>query len=119
TITEANLINYTDMAIQYGTDGTFKAIFHAMPQGFDSEGEIVSPWRVTLIASDLTGLVNADVIQDLCPPPAPELANAEWIKPGRAAWHWMVTGGPRLNQQHQWVDWTQQLSFDYYLIDDG
>ncbi len=31
----------------------------------------------------------------------------------------MVTGRPLLNQQPRWVDWTKQLGFDFYLIDDG
>ncbi|RYG71448.1 glycoside hydrolase family 97 [bacterium] len=118
-ITEANLVDYSDMALGTGEAGTFNAVFNKNPQGWSNEGDIVSPWRVTMVVPDLNGLVNSDLITNLCPPPPPELANAAWIKPGRSNWHWLVTYGPRLEQQRQWVDWTQQLGFEYYLIDDG
>ena len=43
--------------------------------------------RVILVAPDLNGLVNSDVIQACCPPPDPKLfpdgANTDWCKPGR------------------------------------
>jgi len=74
---------------------------------------------VTLLAENLNTLVNCDVIQSLCPPPAHDLTEAKWIQPGRSVWHWMVTGNPKREAQHQWVDWTRQLGFEYYLIDDG
>ena len=118
-LSEANLVNYSDMALQVLAPATFGATFDKNAQGWDANGEIVSPWRVTLLADDLTALVNSDILRNLCPPPAPELANAAWIKPGRGNWHWMVTGRPQFAVQKQWVDWTKQLGFEYYLIDDG
>lgn len=118
-ITEANLVNYSDMALGTGEAGTFNAVFDKDPQGWSNEGEIVSPWRVTMVVPNLNALVNSDLITNLAPPPSPELANASWIQPGRSNWHWLVTYGPRLNEQRDWVDWTQQLGWEYYLIDDG
>ena len=118
-VSEANLINYSDMALRVGDGGALSAVFDKDPQGWTTEGEIVSPWRVTLLAPDLTALVNSDILRNLCPPPAPELRDAAWIKPGRGTWQWLVTGHPQLAAQHQWVDWTKQLGFEYYLIDDG
>ena len=118
-LTEANLVNYSDMALQTGSGRDFSAVFPHDKNGWKTDGEIVSPWRVTVLAPDLNGLVNSDMLRNLCPPPAPELANASWIKPGRSTWHWMVTGRPILSAQNQWVDWTKSLGFEYYLIDDG
>ena len=118
-LSEANLVNYSDMALRVEKDGVLRAFFDKDANGWATEGEIVSPWRVTLLARDLNALVNSDIVRNLCPPPAPELANAAWIAPGRSTWHWMVTGRPVLADQRRWVDWTQQLGFDYYLIDDG
>ena len=118
-LSEANLVNYSDMALQVLAPATFGATFDKNAHGWDASGEIVSPWRVTLLADDLTALVNSDILRNLCPPPALELANAAWIKPGRGNWHWLVTGRPQFAVQKQWVDWTQQLGFEYYLIDDG
>jgi alpha-glucosidase len=118
-ITEANLVNYSDMAMGTGGAGEFKAVFNKDPQGWTNQGEIVSPWRVTMVVPDLNTMVNSDLITNLAPPPSPELANASWIQPGRSNWHWLVTYGPRLEEQRQWVDWTNQLGWEYYLIDDG
>jgi alpha-glucosidase len=118
-ISEANLVGYSDMALQPSGANRFRALFFHDKAGWSHEGEIVSPWRVTLFSPNLNGLVNSDIIRNLCPPPAPELQNAKWIAPGRSTWHWMATRAPKLPAQRQWVDWTSRLGFDYYLIDDG
>lgn len=118
-ITEANVIGYTDLAIQAGSDQSLKALFHADPKGWSTDAEVVQPWRVAILARDLNVLVNSDILRSLCPPPSSELANAGWIKPGRAVWQWWSSGAPKLDEQRQWVDWTRQLGFEYYLIDDG
>ena len=117
-MSEANLVNYSDMSLKV-SGRSVVANFANDSDGWKTEGEILTPWRVTLLAPDLSALVNSDLLRNLCPPPAPALANANWIQPGRSSWHWIVTGRPRLNAQRQWVDWTKQLGFEYYLIDDG
>jgi len=118
-MTEANLINYSDMALASSGPNGFKALFHDNPSGWDQTGDIVSPWHVTLLAKDLNTMVNSDLIKNLCPAPAPELANAEWIKPGRSIWHWLTGGSPKLEEQHAWIDGTKAMGYEYYLIDDG
>jgi alpha-glucosidase len=118
-MTEANLIHYSDMALaSSGLDG-FKAVFQDDPNGWDNDGMIVSPWRVTLLAGDLNALVNSDLIKNLCPPPPPELADATWIKPGRCIWHWLTGGSPKLAEQTAWVEGARNMGYEYYLVDDG
>lgn len=118
-MTEADLVDYSDMSLL--VDGnSFKAFFHNDQGGWDADGEIVSPWRVTILTSDLNALVNSDIIKNLCPPPAPELVNASWIRPGRSTWGWLSCYcGPKLDEQKAWVDRTRELGYEYYLIDDG
>jgi alpha-glucosidase len=117
-MTEADLINYSDMSLL--ADGnSFKAFFRNSQKGWDVTGEIVSPWRVTVLAADLNTLANSDIIKNLCPPPAPELVNAPWIRPGRSIWHWLTGGGPKLGEQKAWIDGTKAMGYEYYLIDDG
>lgn len=118
-LTEANLVRYTDMALRPRIDGSFGVLLRNDDQGFDWDGDILTPWRVALLAKDLHSLVNSDVIQALADAPAKELANADWIKPGRAAWHWRVTFQPKFDQQKQWVDYAAALGFEFYLVDDG
>jgi alpha-glucosidase len=118
-MTEANLIHYSDMALYSSGVAGFKAVFHDDPSGWDQAGDIISPWRVTLLAPDLNTLVNSDLIKNLCPPPAPSLAHASWVKPGRSIWHWLTGGSPKLAEQPAWVDGTKELGYEYYLVDDG
>ncbi len=118
-ITEASLVDYTDLAVKSAGGRALKAFFHAEQGGWKTDGEVIQPWRVTLIARDLNALVNSDLLRNLCPSPSPELVNADWIKPGRAAWNWWSTPSLIYNQQHQWVDYAKQMDFEYYLIDAG
>jgi len=118
-VTEANLLNYTDLGVQVAPDHSLSAYFHASQTGWTTDDAVVQPWRVTLLARDLNALVNSDLIRNLCPAAPPELAKADWIQPGRSSWQWWSSGGPIYSEQHQWVDWTKQLGFEYYLIDEG
>jgi alpha-glucosidase len=118
-LTEANLVGYSDMALRAAGGRTLAAFFHADKAGWKSEGEIVSPWRVTLVARDLNTLANSDIVKNLCPPPPPELSAATFYKPGRAVWHWWSSGDPEWKDQRWWYDSTRALGFEYYLIDDG
>ena len=120
-ITEANLLNYTDLGVQAAGDHSLHGIFHARPDanGWTTDDAVVQPWRVTLLARDLNTLVNSDIVRNLCPAASPELAKAKWIQPGRSSWQWWSSGDPVYSQQHQWVDWTKQLGFEYYLVDEG
>jgi alpha-glucosidase len=118
-MTEANLINYSDMDLQVTGATTFQALFYDSPHGWTQHGDLITPWRVTVITKDLNGLVNTDVIKNLCPPPSDDLANATWIKPGRTIWHWLTVFHPKLPDQHDWIDGTAAIGYEYYLIDDG
>ena len=120
-VTEANLVNYSDLGVQVASNHSLHAFFHARPDGtgWTTDDAVVQPWRVTLLARDLNALVNSDLVRNLCPPALPELAKAAWIQPGRSSWQWWSSGGPIYSEQHQWVDWTKQLGFEYYLIDEG
>jgi alpha-glucosidase len=119
TISEAAVVDYGDLAITRGADGLLAGSLYADPQGWQTDAAVVQPWRVTIVARALTGLVNSTLVQNLNPPPSPALAGADWVRPGRSTWQWLAIGDPLESDQHQWVDWTKKLGFDYYLIDDG
>ncbi len=118
-VTEADLLNYSDAAVQAGSDHSLRVCFHADKTGWTTDAAVVQPWRVTLLARDLNALANSDLIRNLGPAASPELAKADWIKPGRSSWQWWSIGAPRFNDQQQWVDWTKALGFEYYLVDEG
>lgn len=120
TLTEALVKDYGDLAVTLGESGALEGRLYADPTGWSTNDEVVQPWRVTIIARNLTELVNTTLVENLNPPPASAaLVNAEWIKPGRSAWQWLSSGDPVESEQHQWIDWTSQLGFEYYLIDEG
>jgi alpha-glucosidase len=119
TLTEAALKDYGDLGVRRGADDALDGELAADPDGWTTDDEVVQPWRVTIVARDLTALVNTTLVQNLNPPPDPASAQTEWIKPGRSVWQWMAVGSPRQDDQQQWVDWTSELGFEYYLIDDG
>lgn len=119
-ITEANLYNYTDLAVKATAPCRLQAFFHADTKGFTQKGESLTPWRVTLVARDLNTLVNSDIVKNLCPPPAdPTLADKDFCRPGRCIWQWLPAGSPVYEQQRDWYEKTKALGFEYYLIDDG
>ncbi len=119
-VTEANLLNYTDLGVQVSDDHSLRAYFHARQDrdGFTTDEAVVQPWRVTLLARDLNALANSDLVRNLCPASS-ELSTAAWIQPGRSSWQWWSIGDPKFDDQHQWVDWTKDLGFEYYLVDEG
>lgn len=119
TISEAAVVDYGDMGITPDADGVLRGALYADPKGWTTDAAVVQPWRVTIVARDWTRLVNTTLIQNLNPPPSPALAKADWIRPGVSSWQWLAIGAPKENDQHQWVDWTRQLGYPYYLVDEG
>ena len=80
----------------------------------------ITPWRV-LILGDLATIVESRLVDELAPPVRPELANADWVRPGRAAWSWWSDfySGAQLERQTHFVDVAAQLGWEHLLIDCG
>ena len=119
SFTEALVKDYGDLAVKLGEGGALEGVLYADPNGWITDSEVLQPWRVTIVARTLTDLVNTTLVENLNPPAASDLTKADWIKPGRSAWQWLAAGDPVESEQHQWIDWTSQLKFEYYLIDEG
>ncbi len=124
-ISEARLFNYSGMTLRSDGAGLFLAAFQDDPGGWDHTGEILSPWRVAVLARDLDALVNSDVIPALCDPPDPALfpegINTDWIKAGKAPCTWMVYGndGAQWDRQKWFVDVAAATGCEYLLVDAG
>jgi alpha-glucosidase len=122
-ITEAALFNYSGMTLRAGEPRQLVAVFEDDKE-WEPEGAVTSPWRVVLVAPDLNGLVNSDIIANLNEPPSSELAHADWIRPGRGFWHWWSGtignwDSVAYDRQKAWVDQAANFGFEYYLIDAG
>ncbi len=124
-ITEGCLYRYSGMTLKADTAETLKAVFQDDPDGWDHDGEIVSPWRVTVIAKDLCALVNTDLINSLGEAPDPQLfpkgAKTEWIKPGKGVCTWAVfkNDGAQWHRQKWFIDTTSAMGCEYLLLDGG
>ncbi len=89
-------------------------------------GEIITPWRILMLASDLNGLVNNGIIKNVSNPPDPTLfpqgEKTDWIKPGRSIFTWLVQGGAdRLSQAtyRKYIDGASELGLESIVLDDG
>jgi alpha-glucosidase len=139
SITEAALFNYSGMALQADGRGAFTlALGHKHPISYPYRlrysndiarvtnaapisGVITSGWRVVMIASDLNGLVNCDIVHNLCPPPDarlfPQGMNTDWVKPGRAVWKYVDGGANTFEEMKNFSRWAGELGFEYHVIE--
>lgn len=132
SISEADCETFSDMAfVRNGNQ--LKATFPFAKSGWDIEqiaddkssvlagtyqGYKVSPWRTTIVARNLTDLVNSDLLMNLCPAPATG-TDFSWVQPGRCLWQWWSVGSPVYEDQKNWYDAAAKLKWEYYLVDDG
>ncbi|KQY31064.1 alpha-glucosidase [Caulobacter sp. Root487D2Y] len=87
--------------------------------------DIVSSWRVVMVAPTAGKLIESSLVATLNPPTA--LADTRWIKPGKAAWDWwngpVVSGVPKAGMNDAtikaYIDFAAANGLDYMLIDDG
>jgi hypothetical protein len=124
-ISEAALYRYSGLSLRPVGNAQFKAAFEDDPTGWPHDGQVLSPWRVMVLARDLNALVNSDVIAALCDPPDPTLFpegfDTTWIKPGKAPCTWMVFGndGAQWDRQKWFVDVAAASGCEYLLVDGG
>lgn len=89
------------------------------------ENEIVTPWRVLMLAGDLNGLVNNRILSQVSDEPDrtlfPKGKDTEWIKPGRSIFTWLVEGDDRLSvaNHKKYVDGAAELGLQSVVVDDG
>ena len=67
-LTEALVKDYGDLAVKLGEDGALEGQLYADPKGWTTDKEVVQPWRVTIVARNLTDLVNTTLVENLNPP---------------------------------------------------
>ncbi|HWC61953.1 MAG TPA: glycoside hydrolase family 97 N-terminal domain-containing protein, partial [Verrucomicrobiae bacterium] len=140
SITEADLVNYSGMALQASGARAFTVMLgHKQPpshpfvmryskedvarlsQPASVSGTVTTPWRVVMIGTNLNTLVNCDILPDLCPPPNsrlfPQGLNTDWIKPGRAVWKYLDGGDSSLDGTKDFCRMAGELGFQYNVIE--
>jgi alpha-glucosidase len=140
SITEADLVNYSGMALEAdGRRGLVTGLGHRQPLNYPFElrygreeakrlgkpasitGTITTPWRVVMVAKDLNTLVNSTIVPNLCPPPNPEYfpqgIETPWVKPGRAVWRYLDGGDRSFEGMKEFSRLAGQLGFKYHVIE--
>jgi alpha-glucosidase len=87
--------------------------------------EVVSPWRVVMVAPTAGKLIENTLLTTLSTPS--KLTDTRWIKPGKAAWDWWngpsVSGVPKAGMNDatikRFIDFAAENGLEYMLIDDG
>ncbi len=140
SITEANLVDYSGMALEAdGRRGWIVGLGHRQPLNYPFElrygreeakrlakpaaveGTITTPWRVMEVGRDLNTLVNSTILPNLCPPPDPALfpegIKTSWIKPGRAVWRYLDGGPGGLEGMKEFSYLASKLGFEYQVVE--
>ncbi|HEU4723120.1 MAG TPA: glycoside hydrolase family 97 catalytic domain-containing protein [Gemmatimonadaceae bacterium] len=78
-----------------------------------------SPWRVLVIGSTLSTIVESTLVTDLAQPQA--FGDVSWIKPGRVSWSWWsdMTSPRDYQKIFPFVDLASRLRWEYSLLDAG
>jgi alpha-glucosidase len=139
-ITEANLVDYSGMALECdGRRGWIVGLGHRHPINYPFElrygreegkrlgkpaavaGTITTPWRVVLAAPNLNGLVNSDIIPSLCPPPDkklfPDGMETSWVEPGLAVWRYVDEGDNTFEGLKEFSRMAGELGAKYHIIE--
>ena len=140
SLTEANLVNYSGMALEADCRrGFVTGLGHRQPLNYPYElrygreearrlgrpasvsGTITTPWRVVMVGRDLNTLVNSTIMPNLCPPPDPKYfpdgIKTEWVKPGRAVWRYLDGGDRSFEGMKEFSSLAGQLGFEYHVIE--
>ena len=76
-----------------------------------------SPWRVVMISEGGPGrIVESTMLENLNPPTEPALADAAWVRPGRASWDFIAGDGANLRA---WIDFDAQMGWEWHVADAG
>lgn len=140
SITEANLVNYSGMALEAdGRRGLITGLGHRQPLNYPYElrygrdearrlgkpasvtGTITTPWRVVMVAANLNTLVNCDIVHNLCPAPDPKYfpdgIKTDWVKPGRSVWRYVDGGDGSFEGLKGFSRMAGQLGIEYHILE--
>lgn len=132
-IAEADLKDYAGLYLRGCGDGTPSVKVKLSPRLDDPTiavhghpgSDVLSPWRVLMIADHPGNLIESTLITSLNPPK--QIADTSWIKPGKYAWDWWSGGvasgtepGGMTNPTiTRFIDFAAEFGLPYMMIDAG
>jgi len=120
-ITEAGLVNFAGMSLI--SDGR-RGFTANLAGAVYTKENVLSPWRVIMITSNLNALVNNDIVPNLSVKPDPVLFpkgfDTDWIKPGRCVWSWLADKREvKPGNMKEFSKLASELGFEYNMVDEG
>ena len=132
-LAEADLKDYAGLYLTGRGDGGLGVQAKLSPRRDDPQvavrtragAEVVSPWRVVMVAPTAGKLIENTLLTTLSTPS--KLTDTSWIKPGKTAWDWWngpsVSGVPKSGMNDatikRYIDFAAENGLEYMLIDDG
>lgn len=145
-ITEADLLNYPGLYLKNNSKRNgLEGVFAAYPKRIVDEvrglkgvvksreayiakvkGNTAFPWRVMVISSNDTDLLNNDLVYKLATPE--QFSDFSWIKPGKVAWDWWndwniynvnFKAGVNNETYKYFIDFASTYGFEYVILDEG
>lgn len=92
----------------------------------DIQGQQALPWRLVLVTTADTQLLDTDT--PFCLAPACRLTDTSWIKPGKVAWdwwnNWNISGvdfraGINTRTYKHYIDFASRNGLEYIIVDEG
>jgi len=80
--------------------------------------DLRSPWRVIVVGS-LATIVESTLGLDVAEKEIFPSTQAEWVRPGRAAWSWITSQEQFIvyDEQRRYIDYAAEMGWGYCLID--
>lgn len=116
-ITEANLYDWSGMGLRAEGSGVLKAEY------WDDNGKTFttkedSPWRVVIIANNLTDFVNSDMVTNVSDSQDTSLfSDTSYIQPGKSVWTTLGGGASTVAGYEEYSYYASQLGIEYNLIE--
>lgn len=116
-ITEANLYDWSGMGLRAEENGVLHAEYwDKSGKTFTTESD--SPWRVAIIADNLTDFVNSDMVTNVSDSEDTSLfTDKSYIQPGRAVWTTQGGGASTVESYKEYSKCASQLGIEYNLIE--
>jgi len=132
-IAQADLTDYPGMGLSRPSDGKPGVAVRLAARMDDVSvaarllpgRDLISPWRVVMVADDLGRLPESTLLENLNP--ASRLADTSWIRPGKYAWNWW-SGGTFSNVAHpgmnnatieRFIEFAREMHLEYMIIHAG
>lgn len=147
-ITEAALLDYPGMFLQFGAHQDLKAMHpkyvlkavanennapdrnqileEEAPYIAKVSGARAYPWRVFMVANEDKTLIESNLLTELSEPS--KIKDVSWIKPGKVAWDWYnanniynvdFKAGLNTETYEYFIDFASENGIEYVILDEG